>query len=238
MTQWYENNKRRFREERKALASHCPLMRLAVVGPVFRINSVSRTKKECAVAHGTYTLQIPDSCRQINYGIVLVLSNNYPQSAPKMYCNDPKLPIGNIDRHIMKDGYACLGVQAAIGKRWIAGSTLVEFIDDLIAPFLVWQSYYDEYEKPPPWGQLSHFHDGILEYYAELLRRPLDDSIIGFMRLLARKNRPKGHELCPCNSGKRLRDCHRDLLYNIREKVSWKDAEIDLAFLERGDKHY
>jgi hypothetical protein len=236
MAQWYINNKRRFREDRKALASHCPLMRLAVVGPDFRINSEFGTKNECAVAHGTYTIQIPNSKRQIEYSIVLLFPNNYPKSAPKMYCNDPKLPIGNIDRHIMKDGYACLGVQAAIGKRWNSGPTLVLFLNNLVTPFLVWQSYYEEYKKPPPWGELSHYKDGVLEYYAELLCRPVDDSIIGFMRLLARKNRPKGHEFCPCGSGKRLRDCRSALLYDTREKVSWKDVEIDLAFLERSDR--
>jgi len=107
MAQWYEGNRKLFRKEMRALASACPLMRFEVVGPRFRINNVYSLKHESAIAHGTYTLQVPDSTRQIEYGIVLLLPNNYPKRPPEMFCNDPKLPIGDIDRHIMSDGRAC-----------------------------------------------------------------------------------------------------------------------------------
>lgn len=236
MAQWYESNRRLFREEREALASSaCPLLRLAVVAPGFRINSACRLKRESAVVHGMYSLHVPDSDREIEYGVVLVLQGNYPKRPPEMFCNDPKLPIGNIDRHIMSDGRACLAVHAEIGRRWPPGSTIIDYLDNLVAPFLAWQAYYDEYQKPPPWGEHSHGAQGIIEYYANLLGRSTDCSVVGFMRLLARKNRPKGHEPCPCNSGKRLRDCHRDLLYDIRQRVAWQDAAHDLTVLVRAD---
>ena len=77
-------------------------------------------------------------------------------------CNDPKLPIGNIDRHIMPDGSVCLGVYADIMIRWIMKPDIVNFLEDFAAPFLVWQTYYDARQKPPPWGQRSHFADGII----------------------------------------------------------------------------
>lgn len=235
MGQWYEGNRKLFREERKALASAFPLLRLVVVGPGFKINSVCMLKRECAIVHGMYSLRIPDSCRQIEYGIVLALPSNYPKRPPQMFCNDPKLPIGDIDRHIIKDGRACLGVQADISMRWSAASTIVDFLDSLVAPFLVWQAHYDVHQKPPPWGDRSHFAQGILEFYAELLDREVDASAVDFMRLLARKNRPKGHELCPCNSGERLRNCHRALLYEARQRVAWQDVEHDLEVLARAD---
>jgi len=237
MAQWYEGNRKLFRKEREALASAFQLLRMVVVGPGFKINSVCMLKHECAVVHGIYNLQIPDSCRQIEYGVVLVLPRNYPKHPPEMFCNDPKLPIGNIDRHIMSDGRACLGVHSEISMRWSSSSTIVGFLERSVAPFLAWQAYYDAYQKAPPWGERSHFAQGILEFYGEILGMPADSSVISFMRLLARKNRPKGHELCPSNSGERLRNCqnHRDLLYEIRERVPWKEVARDLAVLERGD---
>ena len=235
MGQWYESNRRLFREERKALASGCPLMRLAIVGPGFKINSACKLKVECAVAHGIFSLQIPDTCREIEYGIVVLPPINYPKSVPQLFCNDSKLPIGNIDRHIMTDGRACLGVQAEISMRWSAGSTIVDFLDNLVAPFLAWQAYHDEYQKPPPWGERSHGAHGIIEYYAELLGRSADSSVVGFMRLLARKNRPKGHEPCPCDSGECLRNCHRDLVYDARQSVAWDDVAHDLEVLLRAE---
>jgi hypothetical protein len=235
MAQWYEGNRRLFREERKALASDCPLLRLAVVGPGFKINSACRLKREGAVVQGIYSLRVPDTPRQIEYGIVLTLPGNYPKRPPEMFCNDPELPIGNIDRHIMNDGRACLGVQAEICMRWSPNSTIVNFLESFVAPFLAWQAYYDAHQKPPPWGERSHFVQGIFEFYAEVLGKPVDSSVVGYMRLLARKNRPKGHEPCPCNSGERLRNCHRDLLYKVRERFAWQDVAHDLGLLVRGD---
>lgn len=236
MAQWYENNHKLFREERKTLASVHSLLRLSVVGPGFKVNSSCCLKKECAIVYGTYGLQIPDTRRQIDYGIVLVLPRNYPKLTPVMYCNDPKLPIDNIDRHTMKYGRACLAVQAEISKRWPPGSKIVDFIDKLVAPFLAWQAYYDAYQKPPPWGEHSHYGPGILEFYADLLGTSVNSSIESFMRLLARKNRPKGHEPCPCNSGKKLRNCHRELLYEVRQHVAWQNVAHDLALLARMKK--
>lgn len=235
MPQWYKNNRRLFREERMAMASVYPLLRLAVVYPGFKLNSVCFLKQECAVVHGIYSLSIPDSNRQIDYRIALVLPIKYPKISPEMFCNDPKLPIGEIDRHIMKNGSACLGVRADIGMRWAAGPTIVEFLENIVEPFLVWQAYYDAYKKPPLWGEFSHDKNGIIEFYAELLGRNMDSSILGFMKLLARKNRPKGHEPCPCNSGKLLRNCHRDLIYDIRKRVAWQYVEKDLQDLIRAD---
>lgn len=55
------------------------------------------------------------------------------------------------------------------------------------------------------------------------------------MCLLARKNQPKGHETCPCNSGKKLRNCHRDVLYDARQRVAWQHAAYDLATLAKAN---
>ena len=236
MSQWYKNNHKLFREERKAVDSAYPFLKLAVVEPGFRLNSLCFLKNKCAVVHGIYKLSIPDSNRKIDYRIALLLPSKYPKIPPEMFCNDPKLPIGEIDRHIMKDGRACLGVQADISMRWAAGPTIVEFLENIVEPFLVWQAYYDAFKKPPSWGEFSHGKNGIIEFYAELLGRNVNSPIIEFMKLLARKNRPKGHEPCPCNSGKLLRNCHRNLVYDIRKRVVWQCVEKDLQAIKLGDR--
>ena len=85
-------------------------------------------------------------------------------------------------------------------------------------------------------GGRSHFGQGILEFYAEWLDIPLDSNLVGFMKLLARKNHPKGHEICPCGSGQRLRNCHRDLVYANRLKLPWLAVQKDLEVLNKGIK--
>lgn len=231
MPQWYENNKRLFRDEKEALAKACPLLRLAVVGPELRLNSVYSLKEECVIAHGVYGLFVPGMTREIEYGIALTLPNDYPKRPPIMFCNDPKLPIGEIDRHILSEGQACLGVNAEVSMRWRRAPRIVAFLEDLVAPFLAWQAYYDAYKEAPPWGERSHSSQGILEFYADLINRSPDLHVIGFMQLLARKNKPKGHEICPCGSGELLRNCHRDKIYEIRQHINWKDVAFDLELI-------
>jgi hypothetical protein len=201
----------------------------------YRVNEAFCLEKECAVAHGIYSLRAPKGTAEIDYRIALLLWERYPKEPPAMYCCVPKLPCCEIDRHILKNGEACLGVRAEIGKHWPAGSTIVEFIDNLVAPFLAWQSYYDAFGKAPPWGERSHGIKGIYEFYAELLDWPVEKRLTGFMELLARKNRPKGHEICPCESGKRIRDCHRPLIYTARQKVKWNEVAVDLDTVRRNE---
>ena len=236
MTPWFKSNRKLFREERAALASAAPLLGMVVVGPSSRLNNKLVLKQEFVVVRGTYGISIPDSAHQIEYGIFIFMPNNYPKQVPNLFCNDPKLPIGDIDRHIMADGSACLGVYADIMTRWFLKPDIVNFLKNFVAPFLVWQAYYDAHQKPPPWGERSHFADGIIEYYAELLCMKKCQSVVEFMRLLARKNRPKGHEICPCGSGERLRNCHRELLYSTREKVKWQYVAKDLQTVFRDDR--
>jgi hypothetical protein len=235
MTPWYQANQRLFREERAALATAAPLLGMVIAGPGFMLNSEVSLKQESMVVHGTYGISIPDSGGQIEYGICILFSGRYPKEIPILLCNDPKLPSGNIDRHIMNDGSACLGVYADIMTRWSMKPNIVYFLENFVAPFLVWQAYYDVHQKPPPWGQRSHFADGVIEFYSELLGIANRRVVVEFMKLLARKNNPKGHEICPCGSGARLRNCHRKLLYRIREKIDWEHATADLQTVLRND---
>jgi len=236
MTPWYKSNRKLFREERAALASAAPLLGMIIAGPGFRLNSELSLKQESVVVYGTYGISIPDSDRQIEYGISILMPNKYPKQPPNMFCNDPKLPVGDIDRHIMTDGSACLGVYTDIMTRWSLKPDIVNFLEGFVAPFLVWQAYYDAHGTPPPWGERSHFAKGIKEYYRELLGINRRQAVIEFTKLLARKNRPKGHEICPCGSGEQLRNCHRKLLYNAREKVAWQYVAKDLETVLRDDR--
>jgi hypothetical protein len=211
-------------------------MGMFIAGPNYRLNRVSVLRQESVVVHGTYEIAIPDSNEQIEYGICILLPGKYPKNPPVLFCNDSKLPIGHIDRHIMTDGSACLGIYTDIMTRWSMRPDIVNFLDNFAASFLVWQVYYDAHQKPPSWGQRSHFSEGIIEYYAELLGLNKRQPIVEFMKLLARKNRPKGHERCPCGSGERLRNCHRQLLYSAREKVVWKYVVKDLQAVLADDK--
>ena len=236
MAPWYKSNQRLFREERAALAATAPLLGMVIASPEFMLNSVFPLKQESMVALGTYGIGVPDSDEQIEYGICILFSGRYPKHIPILFCNDSKLPISDIDRHIMNNGSACLGVYTDIMTRWSIKPDIVNFLENFVAPFLVWQAYYDAHQEPPPWGQRPHFVDGVIEYYSDMLGIDRRQVVIEFMKLLARKNCPKGHELCPCGSGKQIRKCHRELLYSTREKVPWQYVAQDLQTVLRDDR--
>ncbi len=98
----------------------------------------------------------------------------------------------------------------------MSAPNIVAFLDAIVAPFLAWQVYYDTYGCPPEWGQRSHGKQGIVEFYAEILGLEANVNIQGFLILLARKNTPGGHEICPCGSGRRLRNCHIEVVMKCK----------------------
>jgi len=232
VTSWYAHNPRLYEQERIDLAEEYPGLTLDIRPQGTELNSQCRLKVESAITAGLFHLQIPNSERCIDYRISILHPDDYPDRPPIMLCDDPKLPIGNIDRHILSNGQACLAVRTDLNARWVAAPRIVPFLKTLVGPYLAWQVYYDAFGRPPPWGERSHGAQGILEYYAEALGIPVDEHTKDFIVLLARKNDPKGHEECPCGSGKRLRHCHRNRILDARQCRSWKHAQDDLRSLE------
>lgn len=223
----FHQNKSLLCFERSRLASVSPLMVLMVVSPGYKLSPGKTVDQECAVASGTYSLVCPGTQEEIEYAINIQFPDNYPGQPPDMYCNDPALPIGIPDRHIEVDGKACLGVRGDITMRWTPGASIIDFLEKFVAPFLAWQAYFDQFGYPPPWGQREHCEKGVYEFYGELLGVSSEEAVARFVRLLARKNPPKGHEYCPCGSGKKLRHCHGEYVSLIRKKIPSQIAQQD-----------
>lgn len=232
MTSWYRKNERLFNEERASLAASHSELTLDVLPNGAALNCRHRVRAESAVTKGFYSLQIPDSRRRVEYRISILHPPDYPKTPPIMFGNDPKLPMDDLDRHMIRGGQACLAVRSDVITRWVKAPRIVSFLDGLVAPFLVWQVHFDAFGRPPPWGERSHGAKGILEFYAEALVLPVDESTLGFIRLVARKNEPQGHEECPCGSGKRLRHCHRDNVLKARQTLSRQAALADLSVMD------
>lgn len=233
MIAWYKHKPKLFEAERASLAASCPLMGLSVVGPGYRVNQTKYLDTEAAIARGTYGIRVPETRRLIEYGIVLVTPPNYPDRPPVMYGNDPKLPLEEIDRHVVANGQACLAVNAEITMRWRTCSTLVGFLEALVKPFLAWQAYYDAHGQAPPWGERDHGPAGVLAFYRDLCGdlAMSPTSVRKFMEMLAVKKKPRGHEKCPCGSGKRLRDCHMKMVIASRRLLKRRDVMSDLRYL-------
>ncbi|WP_420635832.1 SEC-C metal-binding domain-containing protein [Candidatus Palauibacter sp.] len=170
----------------------------------------------------------------IGFSIHLEIPGNYPRGIPKLRLDPKEIP-WEIDRHVYPEsGIACLCVSSEYRKHWPPGSDLTDFLVVLVQPFLVGQAYYQAHGHWPPGLGRSHGVEGIIEAYRELLT-PLGSMeppvITNFMRLLARPSDPGGHETCPCGSGRRLRECHRSLITDLRRVVDPEHAAADHSIL-------
>ncbi len=168
------------------------------------------------------------------YSVTLEVPAGFPRVVPILFCKQDEIP-WKTDRHLMPgSGKACLCAPSEYRIHWPGGSDLTAFLERLVRPFFVGQLYYDDHGCWPPTGQRSHGRPGIIESYGELLtsaEAPSEAELISWVRLIARKNHPKGHERCPCGSGLLLRDCHRDKLTQLRKRIDHRHAEQDLQAL-------
>ena len=99
-----------------------------------------------------------------------------------------------IDLHIFKDNTLCLGLDNSLDHK----IGIIEFIQELIIPFLYRLSYADKFglkaTKDNLWGEYSHGPAGISEYNSEVSRKN-------------GRNKP-----CPCGSELKYKHCHIDYL--------------------------
>lgn len=95
-----------------------------------------------------------------------------------------------------------------------------EFFRNILEPRLFWASYFRKY-KTPPWGEYAHEELGYLEKYAEgsLSIKRLRELVSS--ERLCKVRKMKGHSCCPCESHKRVRDCHALIfraIYKLKEE--------------------
>lgn len=183
--------------------------------------------------HVTGILYVMDD---VGYTVNLVFSKNYPDEVPKLFCQKKEID-WEIDRHVYpnSDGLACLCVASEYRKYWPPGSTLADFLNVLVRPYLVGQAYYQAHGSWPTGRDRPHGSEGIIAAYKELIELPDADhgTVIEFMKLVARPNHSKGTIECPCGSRQLLRHCHGALVARVRRVVDHRHARWDLDCLRR-----
>lgn len=153
------------------------------------------------------------------FDIEIKLPPRFPKQFPIVKEVAGRIP-WSLDRHMLKDGVACLFVQEDWWVAHPAGFTLEEFLDGPIRTYFVGQSMV-ELGMEWPFGERSHGIKGILECYQELTCSGTLEVASRFLALLAQK-RFDGRQECPCGSGRMMRHCHLSVLLELRSKIPWK----------------
>lgn len=158
-----------------------------------------------------------------SYRIQAALTAGFPAQEPVVFETGGRIP-RIADRHVFpKDGNCCLG----IWEEWLLTAPDHRFETFLTGPmhdYFVSQTYY-EVNNIWPYGERSHGPRGVLESYSDILGiRPDPKIVTDYLHLLSRVE-IKGHAVCPCGSGKRLRQCHSEDLWKLSAKIPFQMAK-------------
>lgn len=152
-----------------------------------------------------------------SYQIKAGITGGFPAEEPVVFEEGGRIP-RIADRHIFPDhGNCCLGVW----EEWLLTALDHRFETFLTGPmhdYFVSQTYYEVHGEWP-YGERSHGKPGVLEAYSNILGITSNEKIIAdYLHLLSRQT-IKGHALCPCGSGRRLRNCHGEDLKRLKQKI-------------------
>jgi hypothetical protein len=154
------------------------------------------------------------------YEISIKITNNYPNELPVTKEIGGRIPKRF---HTFQDQTLCLGAPLALRLAMATDDHLLGYIEKLIIPFLYSFSYREKFGKLP-YGELAHGAKGIMDYYQELFKTSELYMAMGLLQILG-SNNYRGHLLCPCRSGLRLRNCHGEhlkYLWQIQQSILYK----------------
>jgi hypothetical protein len=137
------------------------------------------------------------------YEVEIQINCDYPKKVPTVRETGSKIAE---TFHHNPDGSLCLEAPLAVYEVFRANETLINFVDNLLAPYLYGHSHYLKHGKLP-FGEHAHGAEGILEDYKKRFEITEDSSVLRLIQILA-ENTYRGHHVCPCGSKKKLRDCH------------------------------
>ena len=148
---------------------------------------------------------------------------NYPHGLPIVEVLGERIPTSP-DRHINSDRSACLYVP----EEWLAHRPDDRFLTFLRIPvrnFFLGQLYYETHKRFPPTGERQHYGAGLIDAYSDILGVPAKINEIHYWLRILASNRSKGHWKCPCGSGKIVRQCCRQLVFDKQQNTPVSPAK-------------
>jgi hypothetical protein len=162
------------------------------------------------------------------YLIKVDIPDEYPDKIPEVQEIGNRIPQ---DFHHYQDGSLCLGARLAVKQKFRHKATLAGYVDNCLIPYLYSFSYKSKFGKMP-FGELAHGGKGILEYYKDLFKVSDSRRVLKLLDIL-REDKYRGHDRCPCGTGKRLRSCHGDTLLKLQRLQSPADFQSDFLLIIR-----
>lgn len=132
---------------------------------------------------------------------------DFPANLPEVY---ETKTINNFP-HKYANGKLCLMVDLEL-YIWLQNApSLTRFFAEIVVPYLYSYKFYS-ITGEMPFGERSHGSEGVSEAMKEIFNV---NDVLAAGRLLyyvVHNNKYRGHHLCPCGSGKNIRNCHAKIL--------------------------
>ena len=181
---------------------------------------ISVKLKESRGLKGVIVIRDQNQIYQGEYEVLILIDNKYPNCFPDLIELSNKIPRIE-DRHISKDGVACVEIDPK--KFLIAqkGILIYDFVKDYCYKYLCGQLYYDK-EREWPGKEWRHQEDGIRDFFYELFPSCDAISIIKIIEQVATNRLPGRNNDCVCGSLRKLKRCHLDTI-EILKSIPKKD---------------
>jgi hypothetical protein len=163
------------------------------------------------------------------FSVEIELAADHPDGVPTVREIDGRIPRVQ-DRHVNRDGSACVFVIDERWKAWPPGGTLTDFINGPVYDFFVWQAGV-ELTGTPPFAARPHQVAGVREFYEEAAQTKDPLIVLTFLLKLAEEELDLGED-CYCGRRATLRECHFSRVRLFRGRVSLKRAGEVLVALK------
>ena len=135
--------------------------------------------------------------------------------------------------HRYTNGKLCLGTETDIIITCCHNNKfdLPLWFDEFVIPYFYSYEYYKRMGEYP-FGERSHGKYGVLEYYMDTFNLESHNQAQNFLSFVNQHGKYRGHFFCPCGSGKRIRDCHKNEFIKALEPILKERIRIDLDSLK------
>ena len=181
------------------------------------------------------SINICKNCNdEIIYGCYDLLIDFNKSSIPYVY--DIKKEIRRNYEHRYSNDRLCLATDIEQLLFIRNTKSICLWIEKYVESYYISYEYFQKYAIYP-FGQYSHGVQGIAEYYEtyfELTNKKNSLNIIKYIFL----NNYRGHNLCPCGSNKKVRDCHGEFIMKCKQDVNYNLLSEDFKRWFNDKKRY
>lgn len=167
---------------------------------------------------GTYSLG--DSQKVYDqYDVRIKIPVDSPCGIPEVWELSNKIP-RNIDLHMLPKGQACVLLPEAYWYEYPQGMSFLQFLKGPLKSYLANHSLF---RMPGHWewpnGDWAHDTKGEIQFINSWVRNEPLPTILNYLGAITNEQISL-NSLCPCNSGRRIEDCHSLFLNSLQKVVT------------------